>query len=86
MADFIMPRINCQDPDVLPSDKKAKTRPKLPKVHINMGTLWCLQCFRNAVRELDDEPLDVFDVACRINIACPQTCVTCAVKGENVVG
>ncbi|KAJ6185392.1 hypothetical protein N7519_006693 [Penicillium mononematosum] len=83
MADFIMPRTNCQDPDVLSSDKKAKTRPKLSKAHINMATLWCLQCFRYAVRQLDDEP-PVFDVPCRINIACPQSCVICAVEGKNI--
>ena len=72
-----MPRTNCQDPDVLSSDKKAKTQHKLPKPYINLATLWCLQCFRCAVRHLDEEPFDVFHVACSIDVRCPLTCDEC---------
>lgn len=78
MADFIMPRITFQGPDVLSSDERTNTEPKLPKRTIQMTTHWCLQCFRHTIRYWDDI---AYELECTIDATSPHTCEFCEEKG-----
>ncbi|CAI7606539.1 unnamed protein product [Penicillium palitans] len=73
-----MPRITFQGPDVLSSDERTNTEPKLPKRTIRMTTHWCLQCFRHTIRYWDDI---AYEVECTIDATSPDACEFCEAKG-----
>ncbi|KAJ5837049.1 hypothetical protein N7447_003075 [Penicillium robsamsonii] len=67
MTNFMVPRIACQDPDALSSDKKTENRWKSSQWNIELTIFWCLQFFRTSVRNWETcNPLEVY---CPINDA-----------------
>ncbi|KAF7521307.1 hypothetical protein PCG10_008408 [Penicillium crustosum] len=60
MADFIMPQITCQESDTLSSNELTKPPRKSFDGVLQLNTLWCLPCLRDAVREWEiDKPLEI---------------------------
>ncbi|KAJ5803828.1 uncharacterized protein N7518_000131 [Penicillium psychrosexuale] len=80
MADFIMPRIACQDIDALSSDKETKPLRESCHETIYLDTLWCLQCFRFQVSNWNDDRYP-FYVMWGIEAGSPQKCCDCKEAG-----
>lgn len=77
MANFIMPRTTCHEPDTLSSDELTNTPRKPFTGAIHLNTLWCLPCFRDAVREWMGDEDGPLQIDCYIMDAPSKACGPC---------
>ncbi|KAJ5602450.1 hypothetical protein N7537_005406 [Penicillium hordei] len=84
MANFIMPRITCQDTDTLSSDELTNTPRKPFHGVIQLNTLWSLPSFRYAIREWETD--GSLQVDCYMLKASSKRCSLCKVRDSNVIG
>lgn len=78
-----MPQITCQESDTLSSNELTKPPRKSFDGVLQLNTLWCLPCLRDAVREWEiDKPLEI---KCYLTNGLSKACFFAKEMAENVI-